>query len=45
MTRASMMAVIWLSVGASPLLAQSAVERLTVSDAVSRAFEASHKLA
>jgi len=45
MTRASMMAVIWLCAGASPLLAQSAVEPLTVSDAVSRAFEASHKLA
>ena len=45
MTRASLMAVVWLCVGASPLLAQPAVERLTVSDAVSRAFEASHKLA
>jgi outer membrane protein TolC len=45
MTRASMMAMTWLCVGGAPLLAQPAVERLTVSDAVTRAFEASHKLA
>ncbi len=45
MTRASMMAVVWLLVGASPLLAQPAVVRLTVNEAVALAFEASHKLA
>ncbi len=45
MTRASMMAVVWLCVGASPLLAQPAAERLSLNDAVARAFEASHRLA
>ena len=45
MTRASTMAVVWLCAGASPLMAQPAVERLTVDEAVARAFEASHKLA
>jgi outer membrane protein len=45
MTRASMMAVVWLCAVASPLLAQPATERLTLNDAVARAFEASHRLA
>ena len=45
MTRASMLAVVWLCAGASPLLAQPAAERLSLNDAVARAFEASHRLA
>jgi outer membrane protein TolC len=39
------MIAVCLCAGVSPLLAQPSTERLTVADAVARAFEASHRLA
>lgn len=45
MTRASLIALLCLGAAASPLGAQPAVERLTVAEAVARAFETSHRLA